>query len=38
MDDPRVKEFMKKFMGNDFLSGKQKQDMLDQFLKSIGLK
>ena len=38
MDDPRVKEFMKKFMGNDFLSGKQKQDMLDQFLRSIGLK
>jgi hypothetical protein len=38
MDDPRVKEFMKKFMGNDFLSGKQKEQMLDQFLRSIGLK
>jgi hypothetical protein len=38
MQDPRVKEFWNKIGRNDFLSGKQKQQMLDQFMRSIGLK
>ena len=38
MDDPRVKKFWDKIRDNGFLSGKQKEQMLDQFLRSIGLK
>lgn len=38
MNDPRVKQYWDRIKGNDFLSGKQKQDMLDQFMRSIGLK
>jgi hypothetical protein len=38
MEDPRVKQFWNKIGGNDFLSGKQKEQMLDQYMRSIGLK
>jgi hypothetical protein len=38
MEDPRVKEYWKRIGSNDFLSDKQKQSMLDQFMRSIGLK
>lgn len=38
MDDPRVKNYWDKIRDNGFLSGKQKEQMLDQFMRSIGLK
>jgi len=37
MEDPRVKQFMQRIMGNDFLSGKQKEQMINQYMRSIGL-
>lgn len=38
MGDERVKKFWDKIRDNGFLSGKQKEQMLDQFMRSIGLK
>ena len=38
MQDPRVQQYWNKIRGNGFLSGKQKEQMLDQFMRSIGLK
>ena len=38
MQDPRVQQYWNKILGNGFLSGKQKEQMLDQFMRSIGLK